>query len=311
MNHLFGRIPDELYRDNFVSSLPVKHVPDRLVQQLQNVDVLLWQAKDTAQPNWKRQAQGIGSCVAWGLELAVTCLMWNMAAEGTIQFEAEGSTEALYGLLRVEVHGKPQMGYYEDGAAGSWGADAVREFGILLKKDYSAITGISDHNLLKYSAKKEQDWGYNGCGGKDDKGALDAIAKEKPVKDVTLIRNTDEMAAAISSRCTCSIASTIGFEGDRNSEGIIRRSGQWPHQMCVLACKYTPQGNRLFRIFNSWGASVKGPDPGIDDQAISECSWWCTDEDMQRVVKQDDSYAYTNIQGFPLNAYDFETGLLV
>lgn len=307
----YGWAPKPFHTGKFVAGLGHRKLPSNLVSKRRKQDVLLWKAKDVAQPNWVRIAQEIGDCVSHGLELACTCILWNEHAKGNLTFEAPVSANALYGLLRVEIHGGPQMGYSEDGAAGSWGAEAVNKYGVLLMKDYSKETGNKEHNLTEYSGKKASDFGYYGCGGQNDRGLLDDIARLYPVQDVAPIHDPDEAEAALAAGCPISIASMVGFEGNRDENGIIQPRGQWPHQMCILGVKWLDDQTRLFRIFNSWNGSVKGPDPGIDDKRVSECSWWVTDRAMTQILRDQDTFCYSNVKGFTQQLYDFDTNLLV
>ena len=311
MNKLFGYVPDPKHTELYVSSLPFKRIPDRLIRQKTQRDVLLWLPKNTVQPNWRRGAQDIGDCVSWGAEIVCTCTLWNKAVRGEIQFEAEAATESIYGFCRVELHGKPVMGLREDGAAGSWAAEAMVKFGVLLRKDYSIETGNPEHDLRKYSGQKAQQWGYYGNGGRSDGDKLDEIARNYPVQEVVPIYTPDEADAAIDAGMPITVASMVGFEGNRDNEGIIKAKGQWPHQMAVLGKKFTPGGNRLWRFFNSWNGSVSGPDPGIDDKFVSECSWWTDDASFARCLRDRDTFAYGPIKGLDLPPYDFDTQLLV
>lgn len=308
---LFGWKPDDPFTEKLIASLPTPHVPTRLIRQSTKRDVLLWDAMKVVQPNWKRQAQGIGDCVSWGAELGCTCLLWNMAAKGEIEFIAEAATEAIYGGCRVEVHGGPQMGLNEDGAAGSWAADWLRQYGVLLRIDYSKLTGVAEHDLRVYKSDRAQKWGYYGCGGQTDKGLLDNVAKQYPVKDITAVLNSTEAEAAIDAGCPITVASSAGFEGQRDSEGIIHKNGSWPHQMVILGKKYTAGGNLLFRLFNSWNGSADGPDPGIDSEAVSACSWWITPKDADKIFREQDSFALSSVTGFTQAPYDFNSDLLV
>lgn len=308
----FGRIPDERYRDHFVANLGIQHIPKRMTRQLQvGREVRLFSAKNIVDSSWRREAQGIGDCVSWGAELACTCLLWNMAANGEISFPGRVATESIYGGCRVEVHGGPQMGYDSDGAAGSWAADWVAKWGVLLRQDYSAITGNKEHNLNKYSAKKAKDWGYYGCGGQSDRDELDEIARKYPVQDVTLVRNFEEAAAAISAGCPVTVASGVGFEGDRDERGFIRRNGSWPHQMVYLGVGWTEAGDGYLYQFNSWGDSASGPYPDVDDKAVQACSWRTYQEDVDRQLREQDSFAFSSIKGFTQDLYDFDAGLIV
>lgn len=309
---LFGRITDERYRDALLSRLPIQHVPKRMVLQLEpGRDVHLWKCKDLVDPTWRREAQGIGDCVSWGAELACTCLMWRMAAEGTIDFPGRAATESIYGGCRVEVHdGERPMGN-SDGAAGSWAADWVSKWGVLLRKDYSEVTGNKDHNLSEYSARRAKDWGYYGNGGKGDKDKLDEVARQYPVQEVTLVRSFTEAAAAISAGYPVTVASSAGFEGKRNSEGIIRINDQWPHQMVFLGVGWTKGGNGYLECFNSWNGSASGPYPGVEDEAIAECSWRVVEDDCNKMFREEDSFAFADIKGMTRKLYDFGTQLLV
>ncbi len=305
---LFGRIPDRHYQEFFQAQMAVKHVPDRMVRQLKRgTEVRLWEAKDRVDPSWKREAQGIGDCVSWGAELACTCLLWNMAAKGEITWPGRAATEAIYGGCRVEVHGGPQMDYNSDGAAGSWAADWVSKYGVLLRKDYSKETGVAEHDLTRYDQRKAKEWGYYGCGGQQDKNKLDDIARQYPVMDVTLVRSFDEAAAAISAGCPVTVASGVGYEGDRDSEGFIRRNGSWPHQMVYLGVGWTESGVGYLYQFNSWGQSVSGPYPKINDQAVMGCSWRTHQDDVDKQLGEQDSYAFSPIKGFTQELYDFDT----
>lgn len=320
---LFGYIPDQVHATRLRAILP--RFPKRLVTQVKKgQDVMLWKAKDIAQPDWERKQQMIGDCVSWGAELVITCIMWNMHAEGKYQFEAEAATEAIYGGCRVEVNGgRPPMGKTEDGASGSWAAEWLsRKGGVLLRKDYSALTGNTDHDLRVYDGEEPSDnsfqgkarrWGYYGCGGQNDGGKLDALASKNPVEGVVPVHNADEVEAALAIKCPVTIASQVGFESKRDSNGIMLPRGSWAHQMCILGVKYGSDGSRFFRIFQSWGDSnsQSGPDPGIDDPRVTACSWWTTEDAVNRITGEEDSYAFSPVRGFTQAPYDFNTGLLV
>jgi hypothetical protein len=313
MTRLFGYKPDPAHTERFVEALPYPHLAEdlpKLMRQATARDVFLWEPMKAVQPNWERGAQGIGDCVAWGASLAATMLLWQLAFSGDIEFEAEAAPEAIYGGCRVEVNGGRSPLGNSDGAAGSWAADWLKKWGVLLQKDYSQVTGNPDHDLRQYSPKRAKDWGSSGCGGRSDKEALDDVAKQYPIRDVTQVRTVEEVEAAIDAGCPVTIASSAGFDGPRDSEGIMRITPQWPHQMMIAGKRYTPAGQPLFRVFNSWGKSASGPDPGIDHEAVSACSWWIVPEDLQRILREDDSFAFSKVEGFALPPFNFAEDLL-
>lgn len=269
-------------------------------------DVSLWLPLLQCKPNWIRGAQGIGDCVAWGVELPCTVLLAIQDRLGVSEWIEEVATESIYGLSRVEVYGKKTAGY-SDGATGYGGAMAVHKFGALLRQDYSLITNNAEHNLTKYDAKKAKAWGNFGCGGQNDKNALDEVAKKYPVKSVTSIQTIEEALSALYNGYPISCASMAGFGNmQRNKDGIVRMSGQWAHQMCVLGVRWM-NGKPLFRLFQSWGNSCGTEnDPGIDFPNISKCSWWITEGDLNWILKNGEVYTYSEVDGFPARKLKFK-----
>lgn len=185
-------------------------------------------------PNWRRGAQGIGDCVSWGAEIAVTMLMAIDAVAGTGSWVEEAATESIYGGCRVEVLGKTRGGR-SDGAFGYAAAKWLKEWGVILRTDYSKDTGNREHDLRKYDAKKAKEWGDYGCGGSADKGKLDEVAKLHPVEHIAQVKTVEEAIAALQNYYPITIASMAGF-GDmkRDAEGMCYWVNQWAHQMCTL-----------------------------------------------------------------------------
>lgn len=268
-------------------------------------DVFLWKPLLKCKPTWKRGAQGIGDCVSWGAELCATMLLAIQAELGTSEWVEEAATEPLYGLGRVEIPGRGNGGF-SDGAVGAWVADALHKYGILLRLDYSTQTGNKEHDLRVYSSDKAKQWGNYGCGGRNDKGALDAIARKYPVKNVAQIQNMEQCISAISNGYPVSIASSAGFgQMKRDQSGIVRRSGTWQHQMMIGGIKWV-NGKPLSRIFQSWGNTCgTSNDPGIEDMEISKCSWWATEEDVSWILRSGDCWSYADAEGFPPRKLDF------
>jgi len=261
-------------------------------------DVFLWNALMQVKPSWRRGAQGIGDCVAWGSELAVTTLMALMHVKGQGQFYAEAATESIYGGCRVEALGKSRGGR-SDGAFGAAAAKWVRDWGCICRVDMGKITGNAEHDLRVYSAKKAKEWGDYGCGGANDRGALDGAARGMPLQHVVQIQTVAECEAAIANGYPVTIASMAGFGSMRRDDrGICKIVDRWPHQMVILGVRFRG-GQPEFRIFQSWGDSCGGPDPGVTDKAISNCSWWSTAEDIAWILKTGDCWAYGDIKGLP------------
>ena len=154
-------------------------------------DTFLWLPLLEVKPNWRRGSQGIGDCVSWGAELAATILMAIQHVHGGDRFTEEAATEAIYGGCRVEARNK-KTGGWSDGAFGSAAAKWLRDWGVLLRKDYSVITGNAEHDLRKYNKTKAKQWGNYGCGGAKDGKALDEIARKMPIEQVVAVDTLDE-----------------------------------------------------------------------------------------------------------------------
>lgn len=304
MKQFYGWVPqwDEINRAvrdcGYVGS-----VNPRLLSN-KKVSTYLWLSLlEATNGKWKRGSQGIGDCVGWGAELAATSLMGLQHVQGNVRFLGEAATESIYGGARVEARGR-QSGGWSDGAFGFAAAKFLREWGVVLRADYSKQTGNPEHNLLAYDKSKAKQWGNYGCGGQKDKGKLDAISKMMPIKQVVAVKDVSEAEGLLLNGYPITIASMVGFgRMKRDSIGVVRRSGRWAHQMVVLGVRYL-EGKLYFRVFNSWGKCASGPDPGIQSQAIKDCSWWITESDMAYILKSGDCWAFSDVEGLPKRDID-------
>ena len=262
--------------------------------------------------NWERGAQGIGDCASWGTELAATALIAQMARKRrNRRLFIPAATEGFYGLARVEVQGKTRDDW-QDGATGFHMSEAVTKFGVLQRKDYSTITGNPDHDLRQYSKERAKNWGYYGCGGEHDKGALDAIAKEHPVRDKAQVKSWEDVAAAIAgSRTPVIIASDYGTDMKRDQYGYCYWKDTWMHLMCILDVRFGKYPGA--RIFQSWGPrAVTGPSgdeycdrPTPSTAGILGTSWWAPPKDVTKIcAKWGDCWAFSPIEGFEIPAVD-------
>jgi hypothetical protein len=264
-------------------------------------DTHLWLPLQWANPHYRRAAQGIGDCGSWGTEFAGTLNLAALCRErGNRQRFCELATESLYGLARVEVMGR-KLGGYTDGSMGWANAQALRDYGALLRMDYSVRTGNPEHDLSAYNSKRAKDWGNYGCGGRNDKGALDEIARENPVKLITRCRRFDDIAAAVAgSRCPVTLASNYGCSMKRDKYGECGWSKNWSHLMCIGAVRFGKRPAVL--ICQSWGAEVvSGPTgdeytdglpAGGTPANIAGFTWWCPAELVDKILSQAGSEAW-------------------
>ncbi len=283
----------------------IQQVAGHLIGSGSGEEVQLWRPLLRVKPSWKRGAQGIGDCVSWGSEIVCTALLAIQDQLGTSTFTEEAATETIYGGCRVEALGKRRGGWM-DGAFGYAAARWVNQFGVLLRADYSRLTGNSEHDVRVYDKDKAKNWGNFGNGGQNDNDELDSVARETPVRNTAQVTKIDELISSVANGYPVTIASDAGY-GDmrRNEDGVVFRHGRpWPHQMAVLGNKWI-NGKYHGRIVQSWGHSCSGPDPGIDDPEISKCSWWSTEEDLAYILRTGDCWSHADVEGFPARKIDW------
>lgn len=285
----------------------------KVMDTYEHLDTFLYEPLIWAKPDYRRGAQGIGDCVSWGVELACTLLIAKAAykARSKSRF-IEASTEDKYGGARVEARGI-KLGGYSDGANGSYAANFVRKWGVLQRVDYSPKTGNSEHDLRVYSSKKAKEWGNFGCGGKDDNGKLDDVARLMPVKTISQVHSAEECAAAIAgSKCPVTIASMYGTDMRRGAGGYCRWNGSWSHQMCLIGVRFakdgTPEG---FLCAQSWGPNVANGEhwPDSMPENIRGFTWWIPAKDVTRICQGGDSWAIGDVDGWKIDRADWSKEL--
>lgn len=330
INPQFGWINDPVSVNQVMGSLPYPHLPQHLYGSPHR-SVYLFDYLRKCSPSWRRGAQRIGSCVAWGLELTCTTLFAKKCVrKGATHRFLEVATEPLYGLARVEGPGNKRGGW-GDGAVGAWAAKAVCDYGVLFRRDYSKITGIDEHDLTVYNSThgrrdnntrtcKEKQWGNYGCGGQHDAGKLDRVAKDFPVREISQVQGFDDIAVAFDNDCPVTIASSFGVRTRnglcvRDKYGQCYWTGSWNHQMCLLAIRHGSRPAGL--CVQSWGPKVAtGPTgeeycddlpPGGLWSNIMDTAWWIPAEVLDRICRSGDCWAIGDIKDWRTPKTDFSS----
>ncbi len=296
----FGYEPNKIRTQEFLSTLPKPLItqagPELFRNYSEDKPVLLYRALYEAHrahkggKEWVVKTQGIGDCVSWGwahgcdIHLAV---MWKL--RHTPEWR-EAATEAIYGGSRVEARGVSRGGY-SDGSYGAAAAKWVRDWGVVFRQPYNDFGGT---DLSSYSASRAKDWGNYGCGGQSDNGRLDEEAKRHPVRNVALVRNFKEAAAAIASGYPVPVCSGQGFSSTRDGQGFCRPSGSWAHCMCFIGVRYDRPG---LLCLNSWGPDWVSGAKWPEDQP--EGSFWVDSATCDRMLGGEDSFAVSGYEGFP------------
>jgi hypothetical protein len=271
--------------------------------------VILFDALMPLQPSWARGSQGIGDCVSWGFEL---CAALNIAVDIMVRkapwkWAGEVATEPIYAGSRVEARGVDRGGY-SDGSYGGAAAQWLTQWGVLHRIDYSLATGNKEHDLRTYSADRAKSWGNYGCGGKDDQGKLDTVAKSYPVEAAHLVTKFAVAAAAIESGYAIPVCSNLGF-GARSANGFAPRKGSWSHCMALTGVRYDKPGLLLTNSWgNSWGDEAPFYPTDYPYAEVIKCSAWITQAAVEAMLAQEDSYILTGVAGLERRAIDWATG---
>lgn len=337
----FGYKPNPALSFRFNRTLRIPHIsthaPHLLETNKDQRDVFLFLDLLRVDPSWRRYAQEIGDCVSWGWTLGYDTVLAGKVVRGESEWPGAWMFQpATYGF-RAQLDPR-NFANDEDGWYGSGAAEAAIKCGFVPSLDWSTTTGNAEHDCRKYSGEVAKKWGRYGCGGKNDEGKLDAIAKRYLAREVSLITTLESSEAIIDRGAGLPICSDVGFgQMQRDEDGIVGISGSWPHCMVVLAKMYL-KGKRLWRIFQSWGDSCSGPDPVVEDlitklfkmmadawkwakkkvmamakavsNVISNCSWWVTDQSLLRILKQQDSYGISGAEGFNQPLWDWEKNII-
>lgn len=241
--------------------------------------------------------QGIGDCLGqgWGRGIDVLTGVQIYLHGKSERWVAEASTESIYVLSRMEVGNGKIRG---DGSHGVWAAEAVREYGVLLRQPY--LDGKYD--FTEYSASRARRWAHK-CrkcttwgGGLPDE--LEPLAKEHPVRTTTLITSWEQARDAIANGYPVAICSDQGF-GDKNirrdKDGFLEPDGEWFHCM-LLAGIDTMSRRQGGLLINSWGPNwVDGPTRWNQPAG----SFWAEPDVIDSMLKQEDSFALSNYKGYP------------
>ena len=317
MNKLFGWEPSPETVEALLKtpSVAVNEITTDEVQLIQNSGdsetTILLDAILTLEPDWERGAQKIGDCVGWGFALALDCLVATEIVVGNKPWEWRGrfAVEPCYGGGRVEAKSIPRASW-RDGSVGAVTAKWLTEWGALHMRDYSEVTGNPDHDLREYSGKRCKNWGYYGCGGKNDKGALDKVAKDQPVKEAKLVTTYEQAFACIENGYPVIVCSTQGL-GQRDTNGFAPPRGRWAHCMTFTGVRRGDNPGLL--VTNSWGNSWGTRNSfgkGLADcsDEIKKCSAWVRPHVADKMLGQRDSYALVGIDGLKKREIDFSKG---
>jgi len=256
-------------------------------------DIILALYLMKAFPTWMAGSQGIGDCVSWSCAHNIDVLAAVQAYLQQLPEETPYTvcSEAQYGFMRVEVFGKPDYG--GDGCYGAAAAKSVMQYGSLHRKKYDLGKGF---DFTTYSGSRAKTFGATGVPDE-----LEPIARDHIVKTATLVTNFEDAAKFIMNGYPISNAhgSNPTFTGKRDKDGYGRGSG-YSHAMNYIGVRWGDKP-ALLKTNTGWQDTVTGPmwpDQLNGNASLVGCAWWEEADLVNKVLKGEDSFAYSQYQGF-------------
>lgn len=287
--------PDEAEKAQALAAPNVFQFSDTEAGKAANVfgdddgNAFLWKivAKSRSGPIPTLNQLGVGSCVGHGWATGVNYAICVQAALKTgppIDPEVTIAPEVIYGGSRVNANGG-RSPILTDGSNGSWAARFVTQTGVAARGKYGP------YDISSYSESNCRTLGRKGI-----QGELLEECKKNVVGSTALIASAADAEKAIKQGYPIAICSNVGFagQGSRDSDGFLQARGTWNHCMVVIGFR---GDKKAFYIMNSWGEDwVKGPTgPGEPPPG----GFWAKWETVERIMSQGDSYAISNVRGFP------------
>lgn len=243
--------------------------------------------------------QNIGSCVGHGKYNAERSLMCvDIALRGDNEIYTELFEPYGYGRSRLHagIRGRGS------GSTGSGAAEAAKVDGVLSRDGLSGWSESGD--TVDWSDNVDTEWSDGARIGEE----YIARGRKHLVKTTAPVRSAADVRAAIQAGFACTIASNWGGQMRPSvADGVLlnRRVTTWNHQMSIHGWWEHQSHGEIFYIWNSWGADAHGKCPS----GAPLGGFWVKAADVDYICRQDDSFAYSQFDGFPDNR-PFDTLLI-
>ena len=246
-------------------------------------EVYLWESALTATGDVlpARDQKSVGACVACATASAIEYLLCSQIADGAVESYRDLAPEVIYGGSRVEVGGGRIRG---DGSIGAWAAKWVKDYGVVDRELHGA------YDLRRYDEARCRAFGRTGIPDE-----LERLARKHPVREVAHVESWAECRAAIQNRYPVVVCSDQGFTMERDRDGFCNPRGTWYHAMAVIAVRGGTRPGGF--LLNSWGPNAH-TGPRVPENAPA-CGFWVDAAVLDRMLRQGDSWAFSNVEGFP------------
>lgn len=235
---------------------------------------------------------GVHNCVGHGYARAddlLTCVEIALKGESE-SWQGYSCSEWLYGTSRVLVGGGKIRG---DGSVGTWAAKAISEYGTMLRKKYPEV------DLSEYSGSRAKEWGSKA----GFPNQLVELGKQHLVRGTAIVRSYEEARDMIANGYPIPVCSNQGFSDKRDEQGFSKPKGIWPHCMLFSAVDDNSSRPGLLCDNRSWGDNWNSG-PTRHEQPGG--TFWVDAEVVDRMLKQNDSYALSDKDGYKKRVNDLD-----
>lgn len=249
----FGRIADPSHTEPFFAAQPqiMTAAADIFAaDDDKDVDLCAIYEQVTGRKWNSRNQNPRGFCVGFGNAKMATLSLAMMAHAGEITWPgADVAIEPVYGGSRYEIGGLKHgsnIARGGDGGVGSWAAEWLLEYGILLMQKYDGI------DLSQYSLTRCDEYGRRGV-----PDTIEDDAKLHPIKAMSRLDTGDQIWKMIGQLYPIVHCSNQGFTMDRDKLGCIYPRGSWAH-CWGYSGRFTQKGKKKVRGDNSWDGDESG-----------------------------------------------------
>lgn len=252
----FGRWSDPAHTEAFFAAQPnptIRQAAPALFEQDDDADVDLCQLyAHAAGKQWNSLNQNPrGFCVGFGNAKMATLSLAMMAYAREIEWPgADVAIEPIYGGSRYEI-GKLKYGSNlhrgDDGSVGSWAAEWLLQWGVLLKQRYDKV------DLTNYSLDRCALYGQTGV-----EDSIEEDARLHPIQQMALCESGEDVWRLVGQLHPVVHCSNQGFSMSRQRDGTCSAVGSWAHCAGWSGRFTLPSGTRVLRYDNSWEGQADG-----------------------------------------------------
>ena len=297
--------------EDIINQMPKYQIPDvQAPISVKKVHLFRFTKKLNKGKNLVSFYQKTGSCVGNGGGQAG---MYRNAADIAV-----GDREKfVYPPFYLYTYGRSRfyMGAFTkgSGSTGSAMAKAMREDGMFgaFEAGLPEFSGLDNGDGVTWGGGTELAWSLITNGSALQAKWKDVAAKHK-FETAQPLQTIDEARSVFRDRLgSLTIASNWGgmmqvpLQGSPgNQRRISKRSGNWAHQMSVIAWEDNPEFGELYYVLNSWSPTAHGlitlnGDQVADDSGAPAGGFWIKAAELAWIIRTGEVYPFYDYQGYP------------